>query len=330
MPWFSGKQRTRAVATGRENAHAWVETAHELEQPRISTAAGLEQLQADPAHAPAKSRWDKATVIIQAVAALAIVIPLIALFVSIDQFNAQQKNNAAATLEQQRSNEKAMLEQQRQATLSGYLDDMSVLVLQYKLQTSGPNNPVRTIAVARTLTAVRVLDGSRKATLIRYLWEAGLITRPRPILNIRGANLTGTIFSHADLHGVALSNVFLNGAQFVKPTSLVNADLSGSFLYESDLTSANLSHADLHGSYPIGANLAGARLTGANLAGADLTGADLTGANLTGADLKGARYNSTPEYVIDPQGKRVLKKPTQWPQRFDPQAEGAICDTCGR
>jgi Pentapeptide repeats (8 copies) len=329
MSWFLRKPRAPAADVGREKEHGWAEAAHELEQLRISTAAVLERLQASSAQAPAKSGWDKATVIIQAAGALAIIVPLIALFVSIHQFSEQQKANAAATLEQQRINAAAALDQQRQATLSGYLDDMSVLVLQYNLPKSAPGAPVRAIAVARTLTAVRDLDGARKATLIRYLWEAGLLVGPQPIVNIHGADLTGAVFNKADLDGIALFQIFLNSAQFINHTSLMNADLSGSYLYEANLTTANLSHADLKDSLPVGANFAGATLVGADLAGADLTGADLTGASLSGVDLKRALYNAKPEYVYNPQGSLVIEKPTQWPPGFNPQAEGATCYGCG-
>jgi hypothetical protein len=329
MSWFLGKPRAPAVDVGREKEHAWAEAAHELEQLRISTAAGLERLQASSAQAPAKSGWDKATVFIQAAAAFAIIVPLIALFVSINQFKDQQKANTAATLEQQSINAAAALDQQRQATLSGYLDDMSVLVLRYNLPKSAPGAPVRAIAVARTLTAVRDLDGARKATLIRYLWEAGLLARPQPIVNIHGADLSRAVFSKADLDGIALFQIFLNSAQFINNTSLVNADLSGSYLYEANLAAANLSHADLQDSLPVAANFAKSDLAGADLAGADLTGADLAGADLTGADLKGVLYNAKSEYVYNLQGSLVIEKPTRWPPGVNPQAEGATCYGCG-
>ena len=205
----------------------------------------------------------------------------------------------------------------------------SARILQYNLPKSKPSDPVRAIAVARTLTAVRDLDGPRKATLIRYLWEAGLLEGARPIVNIYNAVLTGAVFDNANLNGIALFNqLFLNGVQFIDRTTLIDADLSESHLYEADFATANLTGAHLQGSYPIAANFSGANLQGADLAGADLTGADLTGANLTGADLKGARYNSKPEYVYPPQGKEVVKEPTQWPVSFDPQAEGAYCYDC--
>jgi uncharacterized protein YjbI with pentapeptide repeats len=329
MSWFFGKPRVRAMDAGQENGLAAAEVARELKQLRISAAAGLERLQGNSAEAPAKSRWDKATVIIQAVGAVAIIIPLIALFVSISEFSQQQKDSAAATLEQQRVSAAAALDQQRQATLSGYLDDMSVLVLQDKLPMSKPSDPIRAIADARTITALRNLDGPRKVTLIRFLWEADLLAQPQPIVNIHGADLTETVFSDATLNGIALSDIFLNSAQFINNTSLQDADLSGSSLYEADLATANLSKADLQNSDPIAANFTGAILKDADLVGADLTGADLTGANLSGADLRQACYNAAPVDVYNPQGTPVLEKPTRWPTGFNPQAEGASTSACG-
>src|SRR5262249_8730898 len=120
-----------------------------------------------------KTAWDKAVVIIQAIAPLAIVVSIAGLRVGAKQFNEQQKATAAQTLDQQ-----------RQVTLSGYLDHMSTLVLQNNLTQSKTGAPVRAIAVALTDTATRNLDGARKGTLIRYLWQAGLINRPRPVIGL--------------------------------------------------------------------------------------------------------------------------------------------------
>ncbi len=229
--------------------------------------------------------------------ALAIVISIGGLFIGVRQFNAQQRASAVQ-----------MLDQQRQATLTAYFDDMSVLVLQNNLTTSKQGAPVRAIAIARTDTALRVLDGVRKGTLIRYLWEAGLITRQHPVVNLLNADLNGAVFAGANLYQVALSPLGLSHANFTA-AGLIGADLSGSNLSGADLSGAALTCsyqsgnsrtgvcADLNGAYLTGANLTGANLTGANLTGANLTGAKLTGAkltgaNLTGANLQGARYNS--------------------------------------
>lgn len=264
-----------------------------------------------------KTLWDKASVVIQAFGALGILVSLIGLAVTVHEFDVQQTSNAAQALDQQ-----------RQDTLNEYLDDMSALVLQYGLTTSKPNSPTRAIAVARTLTAVRNLDGSRKATIIRYLWEAGLLTGPQPIVNINGADLNLVVFTNVVLKGVDLVKLALNYAQ-INGAQLAAADLSGSALFDATMIGANLTSANLTYSDPIGASLTDATLTRANLRYADLDGADFAGATLTGADLKDATYNSKPEYDKNLLGQLVIERPTQWPRGFDPRAAGAICWDCG-
>jgi hypothetical protein len=67
-------------------------------------------------------------------------------------------------------------------------------------------------------------------------------------------------------------------------TLLINVDLHDADLYNADLQRADLPDADLRG-----ANLIFARLNGADLSDADLRGADLRGAWLIGADLSYAK-----------------------------------------
>jgi Pentapeptide repeats (8 copies) len=269
-----------------------------------------------------KSGWDKAAVLVQAVGGLAIFVSLAALFIGIRQFNEQQKVNTAQ-----------LLEQQRQATLDGYLNEMSGLVLTDRLTHSKPGAPVRAIADARTVTAVRNLDGRRKGTLIRFLWEAHLINRPTPILNLFHIDLNYTVFTNANLYQVYLTGVGLSNANFA------GAGLLGVYLRRSVLIQANLKYADLacykgnvcanlSGAYLMRANLIGADLKGADLSGAHLEGADLSNANLAGADLRKALYNARPILVKNAQGQLVVDQPTRWPKGFNPKASGASCDYC--
>jgi hypothetical protein len=267
-------------------------------------------------------------VIVQAIGASAIIVSLLGLYLGVHQFNEQQQSTAAQNLDQQ-----------RQATLSGYLDDMSALVLQYKLSSPKSGAAVRAIAVARTLTAVRNLDGDRKGTLIRYLWEADLIIGPHPILDLSGADLNEAVFAGAVLNQINLSGLLLNGADLLG-AHLDGADLAGSLLIGSHLQQASLECldvkggilrsicADLQGTYLTGADLAGADLIGADLAGADLVGADLSGTRLSGADLNGARYNGKPIHATNAQGDPVIEGPTRWPGGFNPKAAGAECLNC--
>lgn len=270
----------------------------------------------------AKSGWDKAAVLVQAVGAFVIFISLASLFISVRQFNDQQETNAAQ-----------LVNQQNQATLDEYLDDMSTLVLQYHLADPNSGAAVRAIAVARTLTAVRDLDGDRKGTLVRFLFEADLINWPQPVLDLFHANLDGTNFTNAGLDQVYLSHLGLTSADFAG-SSLLGAYLKGSTLIQSNLQGADLacySHVictNLSGAYLMRADLISANLSGADLMGACLDGANLSGANLAGVKLQKAMYNTRPILVINGQGMLVTDMPTVWPKGFDPKAAGATPNYC--
>ena len=269
--------------------------------------------------------WNKRAQIAQVVGLIAIPISVIVLGYSVYQFNQTQKANAQQELDQQ-----------RQVTLNDYLNEMSTLVLNDHLLTSSPRDPVRTLAIAQTDTAVRNLDGKRKGILIRYLWEANLITGSTPIVTLFEVNLSEAKFAGANLAHVNLSTNDLVGADFA------NSNPNGADLHKARLIGANLSDANLScirgslgisqgllnlvsGSFacdnPSYADLSGANLSGADLRGADLCGADLRGAVLNGADFEGARYNPKPFQVHAP-GKILQVEATQWPRGIPP--EGAV------
>jgi pentapeptide repeat protein len=276
-----------------------------------------------------KSGWDKASVLVQSIGGLAIFVSLAGLYIGVHQFNDQQRTNA-----------KNMTIQYDQNTLDKYFDDMSDLVLNHKLTTASPDSSIVGIAIARTATALRNLgvDGASKGILIRYLWEAGLILRPKPVLFLYQINLNDAIFQGANLYNAYLSNVSMADAKFN------GAELNGSKLSQSVLDGAQLEGThmaclsrkdctDLSGAFLVRADLKEADLTGADLTQADLAdaelyGADLSGARLAGTDLRGAFYNVRPEEVRNDQGELVTYKPTQWPGGFDPRAAGATCDDC--
>jgi len=80
-------------------------------------------------------------------------------------------------IDEQRTQEARQLEGERaqDAALQAYLDQMTQLLLHEDLRTSQPDDEVRSVARARTLTVLRVLDGVRKATVVQFLYEARLI-----------------------------------------------------------------------------------------------------------------------------------------------------------
>ncbi len=146
---------------------------------------------------------------------------------------------------------------QREVALQAYIDKISELLLEKKLRESTEDDEARTIARVRTLTVLRGLDAIRKASVLQFLHESGLIGKDTRIISLQGADLSGAHLSSADLR---------------------YADFIG-----ANLRYAHLSSANLEGAYLNEAKLSGAKLNEANLRYADLSDADLNRANLKGA-----------------------------------------------
>src|SRR5829696_6722171 len=93
---------------------------------------------------------------------------------------------------------------------------MSVMLIPNKDQPSlydeSPPDSLRTVARARTLTVLPRLDGDRKARVVQFLHEAGLISGQRPVLDLRIANLSEADLSWATLSYADLSEANLSNA----------------------------------------------------------------------------------------------------------------------
>lgn len=191
---------------------------------------------------------------------------------------------------------------QREVALQAYIDKMSELLLHEELRGSAEDDEVRKIARVRTLTVLRGLDALRKASVLQFLHESGLIDKNKRIIdlseaklseaklsgtNLRGADLSGADLSGADLSGANLLFTNLRGVD-LSHAKLVGANLRGADLREVNLCGSDLSHAKLSGAKLFGAKLNKADLSGAALEGAILSGATLEGAILSGAKLRGA------------------------------------------
>jgi uncharacterized protein YjbI with pentapeptide repeats len=186
---------------------------------------------------------------------------------------------------------------QQEATLQEYINKMSELLLERKLRESELGSEVRKIARVRTLTVLLRLNGSRKRSVLLFLYEAGLINKGGRIVDLTDADL-----SEADLREANLSGADLRGANLSRATlreatlreaTLSGTNLSGAILDYADMSGTNLSGASLW-SAPLGgadlffANLSGANLSETCLLSTNLFGADLSGAILHGANLGGA------------------------------------------
>ena len=169
-----------------------------------------------------------------------------------------------------RNEQNIALDNQHEAALQAYIDNMSALLLEKDLSNQVELDKVRKIARVRTLTVLPRCDGRRKALVLQFLCEAGLIDKDhdKKIVDLEGADL-----SEADLFRAQLSK----------------ADLSRANLSRANLIEANLMEATLSSTVLIGANLNSAWLMKADLRGADLREAILDGAKVTNEQLDEAK-----------------------------------------
>lgn len=182
----------------------------------------------------------------------------------------------------------------RQATLEGYYDRMTELLLEHDLRNSAEDSEARSIARARTVAAIKGVNGERNEQLVTFLKLSKLIEKDVPIVDLREADLRGT-----DLSGVDLREIDFRGTDFrradLRGTNMIEANLRGADLREANLGQAVLGGANLTGAYLHKAilrkaslrdtNLSRAVLGEANLSRADLRMAYLHRAYLIGADL---------------------------------------------
>ena len=175
-----------------------------------------------------------------------------------------------------------------ESTFQTYLDRMTDLITNPHVHESSQlGDDLRSMATARTLTILPDLSVSRKATVLKFLHDSGLIKRPtNPNIKDPVVNLNGADFSGVDLKGFSLGGANLPFVHF-NMANLTGVDLSSAYLAGADLSGANLTVANLRFAQLFSPQQT-VNLTGAKLINADLTGTNLIQANLTNADLTGA------------------------------------------
>jgi uncharacterized membrane protein len=114
------------------------------------------------------------------------------------------RNEQKATQQRDQTERDIALDNQREAALQAYIDSMSELLLHEKLRESGEDDEVRTIARVRTLTVLPRLDGDRKARVLQFLYESGLIRKGQTIIDLDGADLSDANLRRANLNGANL------------------------------------------------------------------------------------------------------------------------------
>jgi hypothetical protein len=198
-------------------------------------------------------------------------------------------------------------ERQGQTMFEAYLDQMTLLLLEKGLRQREDCDEVKTIARARTLTLLNALDGVRKGQVIKFLFEANLLTRGLKLIDLKNANLEDIHLVWADLTRIDLTGSHLSRAQ-LKFAHLEDSNLTNTTLVKADLRRACLQRCNLKRANLAWADLRGASLEAANLEEAHLEGAQLLDAKLTGAILQGVRYNQH----------------TRWPDGFEFSRTGVI------
>jgi len=256
---------------------------------------------------PTKTLWDW----LQLLAALAIpvVVGFGAAWFTIKQTQAQTQASEAANKQRHETELQITADNQREAALQSYIDKLSELLLHEHLSEfllfnhldESPNGTqIVIIARARTATVLRILDPVRRGSLIRFLSQAGILTKciedELVGIDLSRANLTKVNLDKINLEKANLQGANLREAS-LQETNLTGTNLQGALLWEANLQGARLDRANLQGDRLVradlqravlwGTNLENSNLFLANLSRANLSGAYLTGAILEGANLKG-------------------------------------------
>ncbi len=185
-----------------------------------------------------------------------------------------------------RAQAERVLEDRRvqEATLEAYRNQMNTYLLQEGLGDSEEGDRVRKVARAQTLTVLGRLGPQGKGSVVLFLYEASLIDKEHPLIDLDDADLSEAELGGAELRGADLGLVDLSGAE-LRGADLSEANFFGADLSEADLEGADLEGADLTFAGLYRANLQAADLRDAYLASTDLSEADLSEADLSGADL---------------------------------------------
>jgi hypothetical protein len=150
----------------------------------------------------------------------------------------RSENRAALLVAEQRTQDEA---------LQAYLDQMGQMLIDKDrpLRQSDEDDDVHTLGVqtlarARTLTVLTRLDGNRKRSVLRFLYESQVINKDRRVVNLTEADLSGAklsfaLWTYIDLSGTDLSGTILHGA------NLNSTDLSGAnFRFARGITAEEL------------------------------------------------------------------------------------------
>jgi len=165
---------------------------------------------------PGKTLWDFMQLLI---------IPLVLVVGGFLLNRAQRQQELDIAAEERETERQIAKDRDEERAVQSYLEAMTELLLEKKLRTSEEGSEVRSIARARTLTILRSLNGDRKSSILRFLYEAELIDSEKTVINLGGANLAWANLAWANLVGANLVGAYLRGA-YLERAWLKGAQLS--------------------------------------------------------------------------------------------------------
>jgi uncharacterized protein YjbI with pentapeptide repeats len=186
--------------------------------------------------------------------------------------------------------------QAQYSALQSYIDQMSQLIDERDLRSSGEGEVVFTLAQARTTTTITQLDGEQNQIVTRFLSGSGLLRKPALLakVGLEGAKLHRAVLQNANLAGTSLNGANLADAELISADFYAEEKVGEDTIFRTaDLTRADLTKAALQEANLAECTLTKVTLTKAALQGADLSSASLRAANLSYAALQDADLSST-------------------------------------
>jgi uncharacterized protein YjbI with pentapeptide repeats len=196
---------------------------------------------------PAKTLWDVAQLL---------VVPAMLAAIAIG-FNASQSSRDEQREDARVAEDRTRAEDVRhEQNLQRYFDRISDLLLAHDLKQAREGSAVRDVARNVTLATLRTLDGPRKAQVVAFLSDAGLLRTLRrgqdddSIVSLSGADLSGADFrSVAHLEVTSLGATDLRGARFDRvalgEVAFALADLRGASFRDAQVAAVSFDGADL-------------------------------------------------------------------------------------
>jgi uncharacterized protein YjbI with pentapeptide repeats len=230
----------------------------------------------------------------------------------------QRAQDQALADERRRADADLALDRAQEDALQAYLSSMTALLLDH----DPTDTKVAVLAQARTLTLLPRLDGTRKASVMRFLASAKLISSPSPIVVLNGADLSGMQAGPITLDQVSLGGANLSGCDCTGAT-ISNSNFGG-----ADLSGAKLSDSSLHGSNFCAARLAGTNFSRSVLIDANFAEGMPTRPSMSLDWIRVNRQRAAENWLRMLAEARFERAKydysTKWPPGFDPVRAGAI------